>query len=129
MKQNVTFSHFCDAFRDMGRGEQFTYAGKRALFDYLESLSEDMGEEIELDVIALCCEYSEYTSALEAYKDYNGEEWEGLQIDLEEKSVSYGELAEMQAEKEEEEEPKVREWFRERTQVIEGDNVFIIQQF
>ena len=61
MIQRIGFCQFCDAFRDMGRNEQFTYEAKRALFDYLEELGEDIGEEIELDVIALCCEWNEET--------------------------------------------------------------------
>lgn len=61
MKQTVNFNDFCDAFRDMGRNENFSYKGKRALFDYLEEMESDMGEEVELDVIALCCEYNEDT--------------------------------------------------------------------
>jgi hypothetical protein len=59
MKQTVNFSDFFDAFRSMGRENQFSYEGKRVLFDYLESLEEDTAEEIELDVIAFCCEYYE----------------------------------------------------------------------
>lgn len=55
MIKQITFSAFCDAFRDMGRDENFSYAGKRALFDFLEEVAPDM----ELDVIALCCEYEE----------------------------------------------------------------------
>ena len=55
MIKQITFSAFCDAFRDMGRDENFSYAGKRALFDYLEEVAPDM----ELDVIAICCEYYE----------------------------------------------------------------------
>ena len=55
MKTTITFSAFCDAFRDMGRNENFSYEGKRALFDFLEEVAPDM----ELDVIALCCEYYE----------------------------------------------------------------------
>ena len=61
MIQRIGFCQFCDAFRDMGRNTQFTYEAKRALFDYLEELGEDIGEEIELDVIALCCEWHEET--------------------------------------------------------------------
>ena len=61
MIQRIGFCQFCDAFRDMGRNAQFTYEAKRALFDYLEELGEDIGEEIELDVIALCCEWHEET--------------------------------------------------------------------
>lgn len=56
---NIGFFEFCDAFRDMDRNENFSYQGKRALFDYLEQYSEDTGEPVELDVIALCCEYYE----------------------------------------------------------------------
>ena len=55
MKKTITFSAFCDAFRDMGREDQFSYEGKRALFDFLEEVAPDM----ELDVIALCCDYYE----------------------------------------------------------------------
>ena len=61
MKQTVNFNDFCDAFRDMGRNENFSYKGKRALFDYLEETESDTGEEVELDVIGLCCEYNEDT--------------------------------------------------------------------
>ena len=66
MKQSIGFCQFCDRFRDMNRNENFSYDGKRALFEYLEQYEEDTGEEIELDVIALCCDYTEYES-LEAF--------------------------------------------------------------
>ena len=61
MKTTITFSAFCDAFRDMGREDNFTYEGKRALFDGLCEYEDDTGNEIELDVIALCCEFNEST--------------------------------------------------------------------
>lgn len=59
MKTTVTFSDFCDAFRTMNRNENFSYEGKRVLFDYSEQYEDSAGVELELDVIALCCEYSE----------------------------------------------------------------------
>ena len=59
MKTTVSFTDFCDAFRSMNRNENFSYEGKRALFDYLEHYEADWGVELELDVIALCCEYNE----------------------------------------------------------------------
>lgn len=59
MKTSINFSQFCDAFRDMDRNDNFSYAGKRALFDYLEQYEEDTGCAVELDIIALCCEYYE----------------------------------------------------------------------
>jgi hypothetical protein len=59
--QTASFYDFQEAFRRMGRENQYTYAGLRGLFEYLDELSEDMGEPIELDVISLCCDYSEET--------------------------------------------------------------------
>lgn len=70
MKKSISFNGFTDAFRDMGREDQFTYKGKRALYDYLEEYEESTGEEVELDVIALCCEFTEYDTALECAKEY-----------------------------------------------------------
>ena len=61
MHIQLPFSGFCDAFRDHGRDDQFTYAGQRALFDYLEAYEEVTGESLEFDVIALCCDYTEAT--------------------------------------------------------------------
>ncbi len=59
MKTTIDFCEFCDAFRKMDRNDTFSYDGKKALFDYLEEVEQDTGEEIELDVIALCCDYDE----------------------------------------------------------------------
>jgi hypothetical protein len=59
MKTSINFSQFCDAFRNADRNENFSYDGKRALFDFLEDCTEQTGIEVELDVIAFCCEYSE----------------------------------------------------------------------
>lgn len=70
MKQTVNFSQFCDAFKLMDRNGQFTYEGKRALFDYLENYEEETGEEMELDIVALCCEFSEYENLAELQENY-----------------------------------------------------------
>ncbi len=58
---------FREAFRLAGREDQFSYEGLEVLFDYLDNLSEDTGETIELDVVALCCEY--YESSIEEIID------------------------------------------------------------
>ena len=70
MYKTVTLSDFHAAFKAAGRGDQFTREGRERLFEYLEGLEEDMGEPIELDVIALCCDYTESTLA-EAADAYN----------------------------------------------------------
>jgi hypothetical protein len=43
----------------MGRVNQFSYEGLGALFDYME----EADPNAELDVIALCCDYTEDTAA------------------------------------------------------------------
>ena len=59
MKQTIYFSDFCDGFHKADRGTQFTYDGMRVLFDWLEEYEHSNDEELEFDVISLCCEYSE----------------------------------------------------------------------
>lgn len=69
MYTSVNFSMFLDSFSETYR-HNFSYEGKRALFDYLESYEDETGERVELDTVALCCEYSEHDSALEAAQEY-----------------------------------------------------------
>ena len=59
--QRIDFNGFQNAFDRYGRSEQFTSTGLQMLFNYIEELSNDTGQDIALDVIALCCQYSEYT--------------------------------------------------------------------
>ena len=61
---------FREAFRLAGRMDQFSYEGLEVLFDYLEEYSESTGEPVELDVVALCCEYYEL-SIQELIDNYN----------------------------------------------------------
>lgn len=72
MKQTINCYQFEQAFITMGRENNFSYVGRKALFDYLEEYEDSTGEEIELDVVALCCEYTEYANVKEfadAYSD------------------------------------------------------------
>lgn len=57
MIQTINVSDFQAAFRGLDRADQFSREGLRLLFDYFEEVDPDM----ELDVIAICCEYSEDT--------------------------------------------------------------------
>lgn len=110
MKQTVTFSQFCDAFSDTYKGN-FSYAGKRALYDYLEEYEDSTGEEVELDTVALCCEYSEYESALACIKDA------GYNFEADEDDT------------EEEQEEAALEWLQDQTTVIKFDGGIIIADF
>lgn len=80
---SIGFCQFCDAFRDMDRNTNFSYDGKKALFEYLERYEEETGVPVELDVIALCCEYSEYNNLAEYNKERD--EVESIE-DIEEKT-------------------------------------------
>ena len=78
MKKSVWENEFIDAFKEMGRDNNFSYEGKKALYNYLEDYEEQTGEEIELDIIALCCEYTEYEN-LEEFNDNYGKDCKSLE--------------------------------------------------
>ena len=59
MKTTVDFPDFREAFRAHGRADSYTREGLELLFYYLEELESDTGTEMELDVIAICCDYDE----------------------------------------------------------------------
>jgi hypothetical protein len=118
MKMTMNFSQFLDNWYE-SRKNQFSYEGKKALFEYLENYEEETGEQIEFDCIALCCDYTEYKNAMEAAQEYGYEEV----VDLEPHgSVDLLEVAEL-------EEKQAKEWLQDRTQVIEFDGGIIIQNF
>ena len=73
MIRTIDNIEFVDAFLKMGRTDNFSFKGLVALYEYLEMLGEDLGQPIELDVIALCCEYAEYDNLEEFEADYGRE--------------------------------------------------------
>jgi hypothetical protein len=74
-------SQFRDAFHHANRANQFSYAALGMVFDYLN----DCGSDVELDVVAVCCEFTENVP-LEIAKDYS------LYID---DSMSEGEIRDL----------------------------------
>lgn len=70
-------------FIECGRGSQFSFEALKVLFDLLESMSEDSGNDFVIDVKGLCCDFAEYES-IEDYNEQNGTEfvdWESVQND------------------------------------------------
>ena len=63
--QRVYLSDFHRAFEAKGRITQFSVDGLDALFHYIDELACDMDEVMELDVIAICCEFTEYDNIME----------------------------------------------------------------
>lgn len=75
----VTKSMFRDAFRGSNNyKDNFTYEGLGALYDYLDQLSEESGQDIELDPCAIACEYAEYASLEDFQADY-GEDYQSIE--------------------------------------------------
>jgi hypothetical protein len=109
MKKTVYKSDFIEAFQDV-RPDQFSHAGLSALYDYFEEFEEDTGKEIELDVIAICCEFTEYSSIHDFVADY-GDSY----VDYDEEEVDY---------------EKTIDNIRDHTSVIDIDGEsFIVQNF
>lgn len=63
-----TATQFAHAFNEVSPNS-FTIQALEALFDYLDELSEDMGEDIELDPIAIRCDWAEYADK-ELWEEY-----------------------------------------------------------
>ena len=69
MKQNVHLEDFINAFKKV-RPNQFTREGLISLYNYIIEYENDTGEELDLDVIALCCDYTEYKNFQELKSNY-----------------------------------------------------------
>ena len=111
MKQTINLYEFRDAFNRMDRGDVFSYEGLEILFNGIEEFEEDTNEEWELDVIALCCEFSEMhiNEIIESYSYMMDEN--RLEDD---DSLSY-----------------VTEWLNNQTWLLgeSKPNVFVFRQF
>jgi len=53
MKQDINFNDFCNSFSDSYKNN-FSYEGKKALYNYLIQYEEDTGEELELAIDGVC---------------------------------------------------------------------------
>lgn len=73
MKTTVNEYDFVKAFEDYNRSDNFTIEGRKALYDYFTQLEEDTREEINLDVIAICCGYTQWENIEEFSNNHNGE--------------------------------------------------------
>ena len=102
MYQHVNFNDFRSAFRLFGRETQFSRMAMLGLFQHLERVEEDTGTPIQLDVIALCCEYSEHDSASEA-------------------AQAYGKTFDSEAE--------ALEWLEDNTEVVPFVGGFLVHEF
>jgi hypothetical protein len=84
----------------------FSRNGARALVEHLEQLEQELGHEIELDVVAIRCDYSEFSTAIEAAGEYG---WTRDDEDYTEEGAL--------------------EWLREHTEVVEFAGGVIVSNF
>lgn len=116
MKKSMSSGEVADALlRD--DNASWTYAGARALAEYMEELEEDTGEEIELDVVALRCDYSEHGSLREWAEDYFSDWKEDLSID------------EADAEDDGLVDDEIRKYINDRGQLIEFSGGIVVSNF
>jgi len=99
MYQTITITDFINAFDRADRSANFSTAGLVAIFDFLEDVNPDM----ELDVIGICCDFSEYKDLEELKQDY------GYDEDLEE-------------------DDEILDYFRDQTIVLELANGGLVIQ-
>ena len=108
----VLEGEFVDAVR-----KSFSVEQARALYDYLYDLSEDIGEPMKLDPVAIRCDFAGYNSIFEVSEDYKHEE--EVQCILQD--------AEMD---EDEKKDALLDWFRDQTLLIgTGTEEVVIQVF
>jgi hypothetical protein len=67
---NIGFCSFCDGFSETYKNN-FSYEGKKALYDYLIEYEDSTNTEIEMDIVAFCCEFNEFENIEEYMGEYD----------------------------------------------------------
>ena len=99
----------------------WSHAGSLALAEFLEEMEEATGEEMELDVVAIRCDFSEYDSLIEWAECYWGTVNKVCQA-----SKHFGWDTETD---EEEKEESIREHIEDHGILIEFDGGIIVSSF
>jgi len=99
-------------------------SGALALAEYLEQYEQDIGEELELDVVAIRCDFTEYASL---------EEWAGIHfashVDaVNELGLTIGDGGALEESSEEQDEA-IRDFIQENGRLIEFDGGIIVSSF
>ena len=70
MKQELNTYQVADLLKQDDNAN-WTYAGSMAIAEFFEELENDTDESIELDVVAIRCEFSEYKNFDEVKENYS----------------------------------------------------------
>ena len=76
--KEISFFDFEREFIRYDRQDQFSREGLSYIYDLLEELSLGTGEDIPLDVISICCDFTEYRDKEEAFQEHGVESLEEL---------------------------------------------------
>jgi hypothetical protein len=103
----------------------WTRAGAFALAEYLEECEESTGEEMEMDVVAIRCDFSEHSSLEDWASDYFSDSKQasnamGLELDMD---------GETWMGDEEEIQDAIRSYIQDNGQLIEFDGGIIVSSF
>jgi hypothetical protein len=107
MKETLNTSEIADRlFRDENAG--FTYAGARALAEYLDT---DENADEEFDRVSIRCDFAEYSSPQEAAEDHGWKPDSHVEDDGQECDAD------------------ALQWLQDRTSVIEFNGGIIVSSF
>ena len=116
MKTTLSTWDIADALKNDSNAN-WSHAGAQALAEYLEEYEESTGEELELDVCAIRCDFSEYESLQKWAHDHFSNAWEELGFDETEEIDN------------EEFDEKIREYIQDHGQLVEFDGGIIVSSF
>lgn len=116
MKLTLTTSQAADELLKDSNAK-WSRSGAYALIEHLEELENETGDEIELDCVSIRCDYSEHGSLTDWANDYfSGDNWrDNVNCDYD---APEHELDE-----------KIRDYIRERGQLIEFNGGIIVSNF
>jgi len=121
MKTTLSTSDIARALKS-DENAAWSWDGARALAEYLEQLEEDTGEEIELDVCAIRCDFSESASLQDWLMEHHGAgtlafalQYSGIDLDGDEDSDEIDDL--------------IRSYIKDHGQLIEFDGGIIVSCF
>ena len=114
MKLTLNTYQIADALR-ADENAAWSYAGAKALAEYLEELEESTGEEVDLDVVAIRCDFSEHPTLRAWAEDYFSDWRKDLSIDTDTDEDDADEI--------------IREHIRDNGTLIEFDGGVIVSNF
>ena len=114
MKKKLTTHEIANELLDDSNA-RWSRAGAYALAEYLQQWEDETGEEMELDVVAIRCDWSEYDSLQAWAADYFSGDW---REELDAADCDDEEAAD-----------KIREYIADHGQLIEFDGGVIISRF